>query len=178
MQNAPCAVTLPGCGNSTRSHEKVPSAAMRRYKNCLPPTHLMPAGKGNLVRITNPERRRGQRAGKLQEKALEKLGSREDTADFLERIRKEKPRYGADQMRAIVTTLETYEGMDAIGKALDYCIEQALYSAGDFRMAVEYFAQTDRPEPEKSAKAPVPGKYRCLRPQVRSMEEYIQAAEG
>lgn len=103
---------------------------MRRYKNCLPPTHLMPAGKGNLVRITNPERRRGQRAGKLQEKALEKLGSREDTADFLERIRKEKPRYGADQMRAIVTTLETYEGMDAIGKALDYCIEQALYSAG------------------------------------------------
>lgn len=138
----------------------------------------MPAGKGNLVRITNPERRRGQRAGKLQEKALEKLGSREDTADFLERIRKEKPRYGADQMRAIVTTLETYEGMDAIGKALDYCIEQALYSAGDFRMAVEYFAQTDRPEPEKSAKAPVPGKYRCLRPLVRSMEEYIQAAEG
>lgn len=141
-------------------------------------THLIPAGKGNLVRITNPERRRGQRAGKLQEKAFEKLGSREDAADFLERIRKEKPRYGTDQMRAILTTLETYEGMDAIGKALDYCIKQELYSAGDFRMAVEYFAQTDRPEPEKSTKATVPEKYRSLCPQVRSMEEYIQAAEG
>ena len=122
--------------------------------------------------------RRGQRASKLQEKALEKLGSRADAAGFLERIRQEKPRYGTDQMRAIVTTLETYEGMNAIGKALDYCIKQELYSAGDFRMAVEYFAQTDRSEPEKSAKATVPEKYRSLRPQVRSMEEYIQAAEG
>lgn len=88
------------------------------------------------LKITNPERRSGQRALKLQEKALEKLGNREDAADFLERIRKEKPRYGTDQMRAIVTTLETYEGMDAIGKALAYCIKQELYSAGDFRMAV------------------------------------------
>lgn len=114
----------------------------------------------------------------VQEKALEKLGNREDAVDFLERIRKKKPRYGTDQMRAIVTTLETYEGMDSIGKALAYCIKQELYSAGDFRMAVEYFAQTDRLEPEKRAKATVPEKYRSLRPQVRSMEEYLQAAEG
>lgn len=93
-------------------------------------------------------------------------------------IRKEKPRYGTDQMRAILTTLKTYEGMDAIGKALEYCIKQELYSARDFLMAVEYFAQTDRPEPEKNAKATVPEKYRSLRPQVRSMEEYLQATEG
>ena len=45
-------------------------------------------------------------------------------------------------------------------------------------MAVEYFAQTERPKPEKSAKATVPEKYQSLRPQVRSMEEYLHAAEG
>lgn len=111
-------------------------------------SHSSPAGKGNLVRITNPERRRGLRAGQMQEKALEKLGCREDAADFLNRIRKEKPRYAADQMRTILTILETWEGSGAIETALDYCIRQGLYSAADFGMAVEYFAQTGKPEPE------------------------------
>lgn len=37
-------------------------------------THPMPAGKGNLVRITNPERRSGQRAGKSTGKTGEPGG--------------------------------------------------------------------------------------------------------
>ena len=142
-------------------------------------SHSIPAGKGNLVRITNPERRRGLRAGQMQEKALEKLGCREDAADFLNRIREEKPRYATDQMRAILTILETWEGSGAIETALDYCIRQGLYSAADFGMAVEYFAQTGKPEPETTRQSrSIPEKYQTLHPAVRSIQEYIQASEG
>lgn len=141
-------------------------------------SHSIPAGRGNLVRITNPERRRGMRAGQMQEKALEKLGGREEAADFLSRIRQKKPRYATDQMRAILTVLETWEDSDAIEKALDYCIRQSLYSAADYRMAVEYFAQTGRPELEAARPAKdIPQKYRAVHPQVRSIQEYIQASE-
>lgn len=142
-------------------------------------SHSMPAGKGNLVRITNPERRRGLRAGQMQEKALKKLENVEGAADFLNRIRQEKPRYATDQMRAILTVLETWEDSEVIGKALDYCTRQGLYSAADFRMAVEYFAQTTQPEPETTRQAPVlPEKYQAIHPKVRDIQEYIQASEG
>lgn len=141
-------------------------------------THSIPSGKGNLVRITNPERRRGIRAGQMQEKVLQKLKGYAGASDFLDRIREEKPRYVADQMRAILTVLETYEGMDAIEKALEFCIRRGLYSAAGFRTAVEYFAQTVQSETEPQRKSAVPQKYQSLHPQVRSIQEYIQAAEG
>lgn len=80
-------------------------------------------------------------------------------------------------MRAILTVLETYEEMDAIEKGLEFCTRQGLYSAADFRTAVEYFAQTGRPESEQKKKPSVPRKYQSLHPQVRSIQEYIQAAE-
>ena len=141
--------------------------------------HSIPAGKGNLVRITNSERRRGLRAGQMQQKALEKLGGGEDAAGFLARIREEKPRYATDQMRAILTILETFEGSTAIGNALDHCIRQGLYSAADFRMAVEYFAQTAKTVRETARQANnIPEKYQALHPAVRSIQEYIQASEG
>lgn len=140
--------------------------------------HSIPSGKGNLVRITNPERRRGLRAGQMQEKVLRRLSGCEGAAVFLERIREEKPRYVTDQMRAILTVVETYEGMDAIGEGLEFCVRQGLYSAADFRTAVEYFAQTKRPQPEQPRQSSVPEKYQSLHPQVRSIQEYIQAAEG
>lgn len=59
-------------------------------------THSIPSGKGNLVRITNPERRRGIRAGQAQEKVLQKLKGYAGASDFLDRIREEKPRYATD----------------------------------------------------------------------------------
>lgn len=141
-------------------------------------THSIPSGKGNLVRITNPERRRGIRAGQAQEKVLQKLKGYAGASDFLDRVREEKPRYVADQMRAILTVLETYEEKDAIEKALEFCIRQELYSAAGFRMAVEYFAQTVQSETELKRKSVLPEKYQSLHPQVRSIQEYIQAAEG
>lgn len=141
-------------------------------------THSIPSGKGNLVRITNPERRRGLRAGQMQEKVLGKLSDCEGAAAFLNRVREEKPRYAADQMRAILTVVETYEGMEAIGNGLDFCIRQGLYSAADFRTAVEYFAQTATSQAQQERKSSVPKKYQSLHPQVRSIQEYIQAAEG
>lgn len=140
-------------------------------------THSIPSGSGNLVRITNPERRKGIRAAQMQEKVLQKLHGYAGASDFLERIREEKPRYVTDQMRAILAVLETYEGMDAIEKGLEFCTRQGLYSAADFRTAVEYFAQTGRPELEQKKKPSVPRKYQSLHPQVRSIQEYIQVAE-
>lgn len=140
--------------------------------------HAIPSGKGNLVRITNSERRRGIRAGQIKEKVLRKLEGCEGAEEFLERIREEKPRYAADQMRAILTLLEIYEGTDAIEKGLAYCIRQGLYSAAGLRMAVEYFAQTGKTEGTQPVKPSIPEKYQGLHPQARSIREYIQAAEG
>ena len=57
---------------------------------------------------------------------------------FLNRIRKEKPRYIRDQLLVIEKALEAKEP-ETIAKALEYCIGNKLYSASDFRDVINFY---------------------------------------
>lgn len=69
----------------------------------------------------------------------------EDKAKLLiERIHGEKPRYIRDQLM-ILDSVVTSSTETAVNKALDYCINNKLFSAMDFRDAVNHYSKIVAP---------------------------------
>jgi hypothetical protein len=100
---------------------------------------------------------------------------------LIEGIRNEKPRYIRDQLIIIDSVVATKSG-DSINRALDYCVNNKLFSAVDFRDAVNYYSriivEADNVAPElkgitESATTKISSKV-----QVRSINEYVSIMNG
>jgi hypothetical protein len=141
-------------------------------------SHRMASGKGELVRNNNHRRDYTKQVAQLYDQTLAALGGTDEAADFLDHLRKERPRYVRDQFQLILTTANR-SSRKSLGQALCYCMQKEIWSAVEFRTATEYFAGLagDQSPATILGRVSVPGS--CLiKTQIRSIGEYVALYGG
>jgi transposase len=100
------------------------------------------------------------------------------TEPFLSRVHREKHRYYRDQLGVIRNLFDEWEA-GLIQKALVYCTEQELYSAGELSSATALMSMLEKEEQGISGGRTVrlPEKYRGGSPPVRDLGIYEEAME-
>ena len=101
--------------------------------------HTLSQGKGELIKNNNHSRDTSTKLDTIHDRLLKLLNSSEEAGVFLTQIRRLKPRYARDQFALIEKTLSG-QGQITVWKALNYCLTHSLFSAVEFKNAVEYFA--------------------------------------
>jgi transposase len=102
--------------------------------------HKISQVKGVIVRNNNHRRKRSDSIDTLFKKVTILFPNTERINDFLNTIRKEKPRYIRDQLLLIKKSAENKDAK-TITKALEYCIDNKLYSASDFSDVIIFYAK-------------------------------------
>jgi hypothetical protein len=139
--------------------------------------HTLSLGKGELIKLRY-KRELNKSLTELTMLVESYFEESDSFGLFLHRIKADKPRYVRDQLGVIRHVCEhphlsVYKLM-----ALEYCIQNNLYSASDLRAAAEYFYEL-RKEPKQVALKPVFSRaYPFANPKVRDINEYKQAMEG
>jgi len=141
--------------------------------------HVISLEKGKLIKLDHPERKEDKKytTDELWQKTFESLGETEDANIFMAALKIEKPRHLKDQFRLIINTVKVQDKI-IIQKALTYCNERKLFSAGMLKDTIEYLKiQQQRQLDKKYLAADIsnPSKYQYLKPEVRDIAEYITA---
>lgn len=107
------------------------------------------------------------------------IDSSEEATMFLNEIRKEKPRYFRDQLSLIKKAVDGV-GVEIVKNALTYCLERNLYSATLFKETIEFLKlkEEEKKFKDKQKTNPIPEKFKSIKPQVRSIEEYTNIVGG
>ncbi|WP_353893897.1 IS21 family transposase [Proteinivorax hydrogeniformans] len=145
-------------------------------------THKIANGKGQLVTLGHPDRQKTRKYSydEMREKVLKSLGETDKAITFIDIIRAEKSRYFKDQSNLIIKTV-TSENPSLVQKAIDYCVERKLYSAGMLKDTIQYFKEEEKRQLNKKyfkADISTPSKYQDLKPEIRSIEEYTNSLKG
>jgi transposase len=142
--------------------------------------HTLGAGKGELI---------GERSRSCRDKSktileleavvkslLGECGGKTDP--YLSRLHREKRRYYRDQLGVIRNLFDEWDA-GLIQKALVYCTEQELYSAGELSSATAYISLLEEEKQNKTGDRVVrlPEKYRGGSPQIRDLSIYEEAME-
>lgn len=141
--------------------------------------HTISDDKGKIIPLNHSDRELNKKLVEVYDEVLRYFTGKEMAGEFLEGIRKDKPRYFKDQLNVILKTCIGSEKC-IIDTSLAYCLKYSLYSAGDFKAATEYYKELSK-EPERASPSPVPGlsdKYRTVQPKVRDINEYRKLMEG
>lgn len=148
-------------------------------KNNLIAKHRISSETGKLIKISHPERDKNTELDKLHDKVLDMIGSSEEATMFLNEIRKEKPRYFRDQLSLIKKAVDGV-GVEIVKNALTYCLERNLYSATLFKETIEFLKlkEEEKKFKDKQKTNPIPEKFKSIKPQVRSIEEYTNIVGG
>ncbi|WLC62198.1 hypothetical protein [Clostridium sp. CM028] len=140
-------------------------------------SHQVSTRQGELIKIIHPERDIHSSIDQVYERLFFALGKTENAKMLLDGIKREKPRYCKDQFGSILNIVHSYEA-SLIEQALNYCVIRNLWSAGMFKETLEYLAIQDIAKVDKKSvidKLSIPSKYRGLKPEVRSISDYIDA---
>ena len=142
--------------------------------------HPISSDKGKLIKNNNHRRDTSEKVDRLYEKVLKQFKDQSSATLFLSKIRELKSRYVRDQYNLILKGLES-KSEEAISSALVYCCENELFSAVDFRNALEYFNPKDRSEKssENSIKLPknvIP--ITTIKTHRRNLKEYSRLVGG
>lgn len=141
--------------------------------------HTISSEKGRLIPLPHEDRELNHKLIELYERALTFFKDKQTAVTFLTAIKKEKRRYFRDQLIVIIRTCEDSESGN-ISKALTYCHQHHLYSAGDFKEAVQYYEELNKMS-DRSSPLPNPtisDKYKTVQTKVRDINEYKKAMEG
>jgi len=140
--------------------------------------HKIHHGKGQLIQNTNHLRDHSDKITGLQSQVLELLGGSSDAQTLLDMIKRDKPRYIRDQFLLIRATSSDY-APEAIQAAVKYCVGNELWSAVDFRAAVEHFAKSEVDVALATTVGPltVPTTYR-IKPEARDIKDYVAVCRG
>jgi transposase len=141
--------------------------------------HTLSKNKGELVSNRNHRRETGTKLDSVQQSLAGRFDGCENAEMFLAQIRILKPRYARDQFALIGKTMEAHS-LDTIGKALNYCVANSLYSAVEFRNAAEYFEGRMEAEKEQILHNPnvIYLNTAAAISKKRELTEYGQAAKG
>ena len=142
--------------------------------------HPICTGKGELIgKSSRPYRDKSKTILELEKSVIELLGEREGRAAlYLSKIHREKQRYYRDQLGVIKNLFDEWDA-HLIKKALDYCIDQELYSAGELSSATVYMSSLEDEKKNKTIlhAGQLPEKYRGGAPKVRDLRIYEDAME-
>jgi hypothetical protein len=142
--------------------------------------HTLGTGKGELIGESSRAcRDKSKTILELEDTVKSLLGDCGGKTDpYLSRIHREKRRYYRDQLGVIRNLFDEWDA-GLIQKALVYCTEQELYSAGELSSAVAYMSLLEEEKQNKSGTCTVrlPEKYRGGSPQVRDLSIYEEAME-
>jgi hypothetical protein len=98
----------------------------------------IPDTKGNLVKNNDHKRDKSQKVTQLIKKVAGMFSNSKKAEIFLEDIHKAKPRYARDQIALIEATIASVDIL-AMDKALNFCVNNQLISAVDFKDAVKHY---------------------------------------
>lgn len=100
--------------------------------------HPVACGKGELVRNSDHGRDKSNSSVQHHQKVYLLLGSDEKASMYLELLRKDKPRYYHDNLRAIIKGTQDIPG-EFIRQSLTFCLENGLYNGTSFcEVAINY----------------------------------------
>jgi len=102
--------------------------------------HKLSSKKGDLVQNNNHLRDHSLKIEELYQKTLKQLGEYENIKVFLDKIRKLKPRYVRDQYNLILKA-STKLSIEEILKTIQFCIDNNLWSATEFKSVSENLAK-------------------------------------
>lgn len=143
-------------------------------------SHHISTKQGELIKIIHPERDIHSSVDEVYERAFTILGKTSNAKMLLDNIRKEKARYCKDQLVVIINVAPSFES-DIITRAVEYCVNRSLWSAGMFKETLEYLAIKDNIQINKKPvldNVSIPSKYKGLKPEVRNVSEYSDALKG
>ncbi|ABR47261.1 Integrase, catalytic region [Alkaliphilus metalliredigens QYMF] len=141
--------------------------------------HKISQDKGKLVKIEHYDRNESKHctSHEIYNKVLKSLDHTEKANEFVDVLKIEKPRHFKDQFALIMNTVKNQD-KSIVQRALSYCIERKLFSAGLLKDAIQYLKlEENRQLNKKYFKADIttPSKYQDLKPQVRDIREYMSA---
>lgn len=99
--------------------------------------HPLATAPGSLVKNNNHDRDTSESINQLMKETLLALGNTPQAAEFLQILRKKKPRYIRDQLNHVLKTVQIYEP-ETVRLAILACLESKVYSANDFRDFSDY----------------------------------------
>jgi len=92
--------------------------------------------RGQLIQNTNHLRDHSKKIKKLYQDVIENIGENESIVNFLNKIKKDKPRYIRDQYLLIIETTKDLS-QQKINKAINYCVNNKLWSATNLDSVVK-----------------------------------------
>ena len=98
--------------------------------------HIMPAGHGNKVSHKSHQRDTSMKIAALTAQVIDLFTDKDGMTMYLARVRDGYGRYMRDQLLAIADACMGLE-QGAIDHALDRCLKNGLFSATDFKAAVD-----------------------------------------
>ena len=108
-------------------------------------THEICFGKGRVVSNTDHKRDKSKNLDGLMLDVAILFPDNDSALMYLEKIRKEKPRYARDQCLYIRKCLERAD-VDIAGKTLRYCIDHDIHSAKDFEAVMDKYLRDRKPD--------------------------------
>lgn len=104
--------------------------------------HLIAAGKGLKIKNNDHKRDKSTAINQLIDELSQLLDNPLQAKGFLNAIRDAKPRYIRDQVLLFKQTIESAD-KTIVQRALDYCCDNQVISAGDFKAVVEQFTKDE-----------------------------------
>lgn len=161
-------VTIETCQEKLLIYDIIDHKLIAEHHICLE--------KGKLIRNNNHLRDNTSKISALHERITVKLGNTEEAAIFLKTIRQIKSRYVRDQFNLIEKVCSKYPS-SIIKQALNYCVQNKLYSAVDFKDAAAYYLgklnEESHDEMIIDNSKSSPG-YMTVKTVVRDIKEYMK----
>lgn len=131
--------------------------------------------KGKLVKNRNHGRNREKTLQKYRTAMIDLFEPEEKAILFIDKIVEEYKRYARDQFMVLEKSIQLYPTeRDA---ALEYCIENELWSANDFRDVAAYLSQHKRIEIPNGIES-ISTTYTGIEVSTRSFSEYAKILGG
>jgi len=112
-------------------------------------SHSLARGKGKVIGNNNYNRDYKLKINALMDQLEKDFSEAQKAREYLEKIRKNYPRYIRDQLMIIKRLLQTYE-KEVMKQALDFCVENKIFKATDMeRVAKKIQEEWNNPPKEE-----------------------------
>ena len=111
-------------------------------------THKISSGKGRVISNTDHKRDKSKKLDNLLLEVAMTFPDYDKALIYLEQIRKDKPRYARDQFQYIGKCIARSD-VDSVGKTLQYCLDNEIYSAKDFEAVMDKHIQERKANGQK-----------------------------
>ena len=136
--------------------------------------HLVAVGGGNKVSNTDHKRDKTAAIDQMISQLSVRFVNQEKAGQWLAMIRKDKPRYIRDQIIAVGQAIEGVNA-DKVSQALDYCLENAIYNATDFKAVLTHNQKQEQEDTKVIPLNPLTGTTHSKafnRPDTSAIEDY------